>query len=266
MSRFKLGIVLETIDLPPRRALPEVARVGVRGVQTDAAGDLTPDRLGATGRREFRTLLKSFDLELSAVGCPLRRGLDVAENQQPRIEYVQKVMQLAFDLGARKVIVPCPKLPTDPAAPKALTLRESFLALAGFGDRVGTQVCLECGLDPGDKVRDYLNTYDTGSLAVNFDPANFLVNGFDPLASLSALAGKVVHTHARDARTATVSGGPKEVPVGAGDVEWMIYVATLESIDYRGYLTVDREDGDNRFADAAAGVKFLKRFVPAADQ
>jgi len=60
-----------------------------------------------------------------------------------------------------------------------------------------------------------------------------------------------------------VSGGPKEVPVGAGDVEWMIYVATLESIDYRGYLTVDREDGDNKFADVAAGVKFLRRFVPA---
>ena len=199
MSRFKLGIVLETVGRPPRQALPEAARLGVHGVQVDSAGDLVPDRLGDTGRREFRTLLKSFNLELSAVACPLRRGLDVAENQQPRIEYVRKVMQLAFDLGARKVIVPFPKLPTDPAAPRALTLRESLLALAGFGDRVGTVLCLECGLDPGDKVRDYLAGYDTGSLAVNFDPANFLMNGFDPLASLSALSGRVAHTHARDA-------------------------------------------------------------------
>ena len=66
-------------------------------------------------------------------------------------------------------------------------------------------------------VRDYLASYDTGSLAVTFDPANFLVNGFDALASLAALSGKVAYTHARDARTATVSGGAKEVLVGAGD-------------------------------------------------
>ena len=142
-----------------------------------------------------------------------------------------------------------------------LTIYESLTALGVFGDRVGTLLCLECGLDPGNKVSEYLNTYDTGSLAVNFDPANFLVNGFDPLASLTALAGKVAHTHSRDVRTTTVSGGRKEVSVGAGDIEWLIYVATLESIDYRGYLVVERQEGENRFADAAAGVKFLKRFV-----
>lgn len=260
MNRFKLGIVLEATGLPVRRALQEVARLGVHGVQVDAAGDLAPDRLTDTGRREFRNLLKSYDLELSALNCPLRRGLDVDENLQPRIEYVREVMQLAFDLGPRRVVVQLPKVPED-AAPRALTAREALTALGSFGDRVGTVLALEAGLDPGDKVRDYLTSFDTGSLLVNFDPANFLLHGFDPLTSLTALAGKVAHTHARDARTATASGGAREVPVGAGDVEWMAYVATLESIGYRGYLTVDREAGEDRFADAAAGVRFLKRFV-----
>ncbi|HET6576006.1 MAG TPA: sugar phosphate isomerase/epimerase family protein [Fimbriiglobus sp.] len=261
MNRFKLGIVLETTGLPVRRALQEVSRLGVRGVQIDAAGDLAPDRLTDTGRREFRNLLKTYNLELSALNCPLRRGLDVADNLQPRIEHVRKVMQLAFDLGPRRVIVPLPKVPEDAAAPRALTAREALAALGSFGDRVGTVLALEAGLDSGEKVRDYLNSFDTGSLQVNFDPANFLLNGFDPLACLAALVGKVSHTHARDARTATVSGVAREVPVGAGDIEWMVYVATLESIDYRGYLTVDREAGEDRFADATAGVRFLKRFV-----
>jgi sugar phosphate isomerase/epimerase len=195
------------------------------------------------------------------VNAPLRRGLDIADDLQPRVEHVRKVMQLAFDLGARKASVPFPKIPADTATPRAATLKESLTDLSGFGDRVGTLLCLECGLDPGDKVRDYLTGYDSGCLAVNFDPANFLANGFDPLGSLSSLAGKVAHTHARDIRTATLSGGPKEVPVGAGDIEWLAYVATLESIDYRGFLVVERQEGENRFADVAAGVRFLKRLV-----
>ena len=92
MNRFKLGIVLETTGLPVRRALQEASRLGVSGVQIDAVGDLAPDRLSDTGRREFRTLLKSYNLELSALNCPLRRGLDVAENLQPRIEHIRKVL------------------------------------------------------------------------------------------------------------------------------------------------------------------------------
>lgn len=263
MTRFKLGLVLETTGLPVRQGLAAAAKLGVSGVQADAAGDLLPDRLTDTGRREFRTLLKSFNLELSAVNCPLRRGLDAAESHQQRLDHVRKVMQLAFDLGARKVIVPLPKVADDQKTPRASVMRESLRDLGTFGDRVGTDLALEAGLDPGDKVRDYLATFDRGSLAVNFDPANFLLNGFDPLSSLAALAGKVIHTHARDGRTATVSGGAREVPVGAGDIEWLLYVATLESIDYRGYLTLDRESGEDRFADVAAGVKFLRRFVPA---
>src|SRR5437764_3334091 len=156
MNSVKLGIVLETTGLPVRQALAAASKLGVSGVQADAAGDLLPDRLTDTGRREFRTLLKSFNLELSAVNCPLRRGLDVAESHQQRLDHVRKVMQLAFDLGARKVIVPLPKVPDDEKAPRAATARESLRDLGAFGDKVGTHLALEAGLDPGDRGRDYL--------------------------------------------------------------------------------------------------------------
>ena len=82
------------------------------------------------------------------------------------------------------------------------------------------------------------------------------------MASLAALAGRVIHVRARDVRS--TPSGPREVPVGAGDIDWMILVATLESIDYRGYLVVDRETGPDRFADVSSGVRFLRRFVSAS--
>ena len=171
-------------------------------------------------------------------------------------------MQFAFDLGARKVVVPCPKLPEE-TSPQGQLLRESLMNLGPFGDRVGTTLALEIGYDSGEKVRDYLATFDTGSLKVTFDPANMLINGHDPLANLMPLAGMIAHVQARDARGASVSSGMQEVPLGAGDVEWMAFVATLQVIEYVGFLAVKRDAGENKLADVANGVKFLRRFTGA---
>src|ERR1700732_3248543 len=113
MNRIKIGVDLEPLGLPPRPALFEASRLGVAGVRVDAVGDLSPTRLSDTGRREFRHLLRSHNLELTAIGCPLRRGLDEAEDQQQRIEHVRKVMTLSYDLGPRVVIVEAGRVPGE---------------------------------------------------------------------------------------------------------------------------------------------------------
>jgi len=261
MKPLRIGIVAESTGLPVRKAVAEAARMGAHAVQVDAAGDLSPDRLTETGRREFRNLLRSFNQELAALNVPVRHGLDVAENLQPRLDRVRKAMQLAFDLGARRVVVPCPKIPDDPQSSRAQLLRESLLALGPYGDRVGTALALEIGFDPAEKVKPYLSGFDTGSLKVTYDPANLLLHGHDPVANLAPLQGWVAHVHARDARSAGLSRGLQEVPVGAGDVDWMALTATLQVIDYDGFLTVAREQGDDRLKDVADGVKFLRRFA-----
>ncbi len=261
MKPLRIGIVVESTGLDVRPALTAAARMGAQGIQIDALRDLAPDSLGATGRREFRNLLRSFDLELAALNVPVRRGLDVAEDLQPRLERIRKSMQLAFDLGARRVVVPCPKLPDDPATPRANLMRESLIALGTYGDRIGCVVALEVGYDPSEKVKTYLAGFDTGSLKVTYDPANFLLHGHDPLANLMPLAGLLAHVHARDARSAGLSRGLQEVPVGAGDIDWMAFTATLQVLEYDGFLTVEREQGEDKLTDVINGVAFLKRFA-----
>ena len=261
MRPLRIGIVAESTQLTLRAAVEAAARMGARGLQIDATGDLSPDALGGTGRREFRNLLRSFDLELAALNVPTRRGLDVAADLQARLDRVRKAMQLAYDLGARRAVVACPKLPDDAAAPRALLMRESLLALGGYGDRVGCSVALEVGFDPTEKVKAYLAGFDVGSLKVTYDPANFLLHGHDPLANLTPLHGLIAHVHARDARSAGLSRGLHEVPVGAGDVDWMALTATLQVLEFDGFLAVEREQGENKLADVTAGVQFLKRFA-----
>jgi sugar phosphate isomerase/epimerase len=262
MKALKIGIVAEATGLAVRSALTAAARMGARGVQVDATGELAPDRLTATGRREFRNLLRSSELELAALNVPMRRGLDAAEDLQPRIEHVRKAMLLAFDLGARRIVAAGPKLPDDEAAPRAHVMREALAAVGAYGDRVGCFAALEVGFDPAEKVKAYLGTFDTGSLKVTYDPANFLLHGHDPLANLTPLAGLVEHVHARDARAAGLNRGLQEVPVGAGDVDWMALTATLQVLEFDGYLVVDREQGDDKLTDLVNGVKFLRRFAP----
>jgi sugar phosphate isomerase/epimerase len=261
MNRLKIGIQLESLGLPLRRALTEASRLGVSGIQVDAVGELAPNTLSETGRREFRHVLQAHNLELTALGCPLRRGLDSTENQQPRLEHVQKVLSLSFDLGPRIVIVQAGTASGDPNEPRMTILRESLQAIARHGDRVGATLALETGLEDGSVLAAFLDRFDTGSLGVNLDPANLLLHGFDPYASVQALARRIVHTHAKDARQASASRAAEEVPLGHGDIDWMKYLAAFEEVEYRSWLTIERETGTNRLAEIAAGVAFLRRLI-----
>lgn len=259
MIRSKIGVRLESLGLPLRRALQEAERLGVTGIQVDAVGDLSPNNLSQTGRREFRHLLRAHSLELTALGCPLRRGLDQAENQEARIDHVRKVMSLSFDLGPRVAVVQAGQVPDDPQSPEAALLSEALLALGQYGDRVGATLALETGLESGQVLREFLDRFDTGGLGVNLDPANLLLHDFDPLESGRALRGRVVHVHAKDARRSSPSRGAQEVPLGHGDIDWMAFLSVLEEIEYRGWITVEREGGSDPRGDVAAGVAFLRR-------
>jgi sugar phosphate isomerase/epimerase len=258
---MKIGVRLESMGLPLRRALVEAERLGVSGVQVDAVGDLAPEALSQTGRREFLHLLRSHNLELTALACPLRHGLDHVENQDARIRHVQERLSLSFDLGPARIIVQAGRVPSEPEDSRYGVLAESLGALGRHGDRIGSILALETGLESGSDLARLLDQIDTGGLGVNFDPANLLTNGFDVYESMAALAGRIVHSHAHDSRKAAAGQGTREVPVGHGDIDWMRYLAELEQRGFEGWIVVEHESGDRRLQDIAEGVTFLRRLV-----
>ena len=258
---MKIGVVLESMGLSLRQGLPQAAKLGIGGLQIDATGDFSPERLADTARRELKNLLRTYNQQLTALNCPLRHGLDEAENQQPRIDYVRRAMTMAFELGPRIVVVPCPKLPAETEIERARLLREALTDIGRHGDRVGSVLALEIGLDAPEAVRDYLASYDIGSLKVNYDPANMLVNAFDPVQGIVTLHRLIAHTHARDARKTTVSRGAQEVALGAGDIDWLSYVASLSAVEYRGWLTIERENSGDRLKEIERAVAFLRRVM-----
>lgn len=242
-----------------RRSLQEAHRLAAQGVELAAAGDLAPQNLSQTGRREVRHLLRSYDLEAAAVFCPLRRGLDVAENQQPRIEFIKQVMTLSFDLGPRLVIVQAGRVPEKDDDPRLPLLRDALEALARHGDRVGTQLALDTGLESGAVLSAFIDRFNSGSLAANYNPANLLIAGHDPYESAHALAARIANVHAEDARVVSPNR-LQRVPLGHGDLDWLQLLATLEEIGYHRYVTATGDDA----TEVGAGLAFLRRLVGTA--
>jgi len=51
----------------------------------------------------------------------------------------------------------------------------------------------------------------------------------------------------------------KEVPLGQGSVDFEAYIKALKEIGYKGYLTIEREVGENPVKDIKDAVRFLQR-------
>ncbi len=272
-----LGVAVDSFGMELRAGLEQAAKFAARCVQLEPSAVLSPKVMGQTARRDFRTVLRGYNLDFAALAIPLRHGLDVFENQQPRLDQIKEFMQFAFDLGTRVVVVPFPKLPAAPVesdapAPSlflinrppnpADTLRASLTELGRAADRTGVTVAFEVGQDAGQAVAEYLNSYDVERFGMALDPASFLLNRQDPFAAVMALYKRLVHVMARDARTSSASG-PTEVPVGAGDLDWMTWLASLATVEYTGCVCVKQNVGDNRAATMGQSLAFLRRFLPA---
>ena len=104
-----------------------------------------------------------------------------------------------------------------------------------------------------------------------------MVTGDDPVKAVHNLKDYIVHTHAKDGKQLfyldpeIVYGIKKdiiveddsfiEVPLGEGSVDFPNYLKALEEIGFNGFLTIEREVGDNPAADIGRAVDFLKNII-----
>lgn len=53
----------------------------------------------------------------------------------------------------------------------------------------------------------------------------------------------------------------EEVPLGTGSVDFTAYLKALEEIGYKGFLTIEREVGENPAKDIKTAVDFLNKMI-----
>jgi len=257
MAAFRLGVLIDCFRLGVRAGVEKAAEMRFNGVQVCVTGgELAPENLPRSGRREFRRFVADRGLEISALCVELGGYADPARLDE-RIGRTCRMIDLGLDLGVAVHTSHIGRVPEEPDAPARHTLAEALRAIGSYAAERGC--CLGCETGPEDTpaMRQFLASLGCEGVKVNFDPANLVMNGFDPVRGVRELAGLIVHTHAKDG-IRRPDKTKAETPLGEGQVPWEAYLAALRDVGYAGYLTIEREAGDDPVADILKAKQFLE--------
>ncbi|HHZ13387.1 MAG: sugar phosphate isomerase/epimerase family protein [Caldicoprobacterales bacterium] len=284
MSRFSIGVMVDSFRLPLEEGIAKAKEVGATGIQIYAtSGEMAPENLSPARRKEILDLIRSHGLVVSALCGDLGgHGFAIAEDNPERINRSKMIMDLAKDLDTKVVTTHIGVIPEDPNHPRYKILQDACEELGEYGDELGAYFAIETGPETAAVLKDFLDSLRSRGVRVNFDPANFvMVTGDDPVKGVYTLKDYIVHTHAKDGimkqksdperiYTFFAEGGIEdlrledyflETPLGEGHVDFPNWLKALEDIGYNGFLTIEREVGKNPEQDIREAVRFLKGLI-----
>lgn len=253
---MKIGLIADSLRLPFDESIVAAQKLGVTGVQKYMTyGNFSATELNSEKVKEIRDIMSSNGLIFSAICGDF--GLDLDDDTI--VDRSKRVLEKAKELDCHIVTTHIGHLYETEDA-RMEKIRKNAQELAVFADSIGSVFAAETGTEKAPVLKSFLDSLGAKGLRVNYDPANLvMVAKDDPVAGVYTLRDYIVHTHAKDGIvTDTTPHGWLEVPLGTGGVDWDNYLKALNDIGYEGYLTIEREVGDNPAADIGMAVKFLK--------
>ena len=277
MYPFSIGVILDSFRTDLTTALDKAVAVGACGLQVYAtSGAFSPESLSPQKRREFLDMCKSRGLTISALCGDLGQGFANPEKNPELIERSKRILDLAKDLETDVVTTHIGVVPADTDCDTFRIMQDACGQLAAYADSLRAHFAIETGPELSAVLKTFLDTLHSTGVAVNLDPANLvMVAGDDPVKAVHNLKEYIVHTHAKDGRMLrrvnpeTIYNGTLdfaeapfiELPLGQGDVDFPAYLSALNDIGYTGYLTIEREVGDDPEGDIRLAVNFLQSLI-----
>ncbi|MCI5537551.1 MAG: sugar phosphate isomerase/epimerase [Oscillospiraceae bacterium] len=277
MKNFPIGVIIDSFRCDIRTAVEKAAKIGAKGIQVySTRGEMAPENLTPEKRREFLKLVKDNGLVISALCGDLGTGgFTIKENNAMKVEKSERILDLAKDFETNIVTTHIGVVPEDHECDRFKIMQEACFSLAEYADKLDAHFAIETGPETSLTLKSFLDSLNSKGVAVNLDPANLvMVTGDDPVKAVHNLKDYIVHTHAKDGRQLyyldpEVIYGMKqnvivtedsfiEVPLGEGSVDFPAYLKALEEIGYNGFLTIEREVGDDPEKDIRKAVDFLK--------
>ncbi len=277
MKSFPIGVMLESFRLPIEEALGKARDLKVQGIQVYATtGELAPDRLSAAQRKEFLKKVRDHGLVVSAVCGDLGHGFGDAQKNPGLVESSKRILDLSLEWESGIVTTHIGVVPEDKNHPRYRVMQDACGELARYADSAGAKFAVETGPETAVNLKAFLDSLRSRGVSVNLDPANLvMVTGDDPVAAVHTLKDYIVHTHAKDGKNLYYREPEKvygivfteklespsfeEVPLGEGGVDFPAYLDALREIGYKGFLTIEREVGEQPEEDIGKAVTFLRK-------
>lgn len=277
---MKIGIITDCFKSTHEEGIKKAAMLGLQGVQIYATtGDFSPE-LSQEKKEEYKKLLKDNNLVVSALcGDMGGYGFENAEDNAERIEKTKKIVDLAVEFGTNVVTTHIGVIPEDKSNPRYKVMLDALTECGLYAKSKGVTLAIETGPEMAKTLLQFIE--DTkGGVGVNLDPANFtMVTGQDAVEAVYILKDHIVHTHLKDGRMLDKNQDPTDVyhafavggvdalnacegfielPIGEGDVDWDNYIKALKEIGYDGFLTIEREAGDDPVKDMELAASFIR--------
>ncbi len=282
MYHFPIGIIIDCFRQEFSESLKAAAQLGAKGIQMYATqGAHSPQELVGAKRRELLDMVKSNGLCFSALCGDFGMGFGNPEKNPELIEGSKRILDLAKELETNIVTTHIGVVPEDKTHDRYKIMQEACHELAEYADSIGSHFAVETGPERAATLKDFLDSLGSRGVAVNLDPANLvMVTGDDPVQAVYTLKDYIVHTHAKDGRK-LLDKDPEviygiiedeiqmgqafiELPLGEGDVDFQNYLKALDEIGYRGFLTIEREVGEDVKGDILTAVNFLNKQIEEA--
>lgn len=280
MNPFRIGIMADSLKGTFRENIEKAKEIGAQGVQIYAtSGEMAPENLTPALIREKKDILDANGLAVSALCGDLGgHGFQIREDNVWKVEKSKRIVDLALELGANVVTTHIGVVP-DTKNETYHIMQEACNELAEYADKNGASFAVETGPEKAVMLKEFLDGLSSHGVKVNLDPANLvMVTQDDPVQAVYTLRDYIVHTHAKDGVNHKACDRHKiygffadggigdlriweyfsEVPLGQGSVDYDKYLAALADIGYHGYLTIEREVGDDPAADIQLAVDFLR--------
>ena len=269
---MKIGIISDSLLLDFPASVQRAASLGASGIQKYLTfGDFVAENMTPARIAEIKDIMSSNGLVFSAICGDFGLDLDHPEV----VEKSKKVLYSAKELGCNIVTTHIGHLYLEEDARMEL-IRKNARELAEYADSIGSVFAAETGTEKAPVLKAFLDSLGAKGLRVNLDPANLvMVAHDDPVAAVDVLKDYIVHTHAKDGvmnyfkdpefiygikhdDALVTAPSFEEVPLGEGSVPWDKYLAALDDIGFKGFLTIEREVGDDPAKDIGMAVKFLQ--------
>lgn len=278
---FKIGAITDSFRTDTKSAIVKAAQIGANGIQMYATnGENSPENLVGAKRRELLDFVKSNGLVFSAICGDLGQGFGNKEKNPGLIEKSKRILDLAKDLECDIVTTHIGVVPADSSHERYKIMQEACFELSRYADELGAHFAIETGPEPAKVLKGFLDSLGSHGVAVNLDPANLvMVVGDDAAEAVHILGDYIVHTHAKDGimlspcntevvykvieheTLAERAPSFKEVPLGEGSVNFPKYLEALREVGFDGFLTIERECGDDPAGDIKRAADFLRNLI-----